>query len=195
MKKPGKLLPGVILKLGLTIGMVLGSTTLFAGYRFNNGLWESQFNSSAGITLNQDIHADRGARVYIQNGKVVRMANENFPYCYFRLYRSSDDLGLPVDIQATTFQVVNIRNFRRMVQIRPSISIDTQFISFIGGFMQNGGGSHFTFVTEINLSDPAQPQVRKLVCAIWAESLDRSYVNLEEIHQTLGSLVTIEKNQ
>ena len=126
---------------------------------------------------------------------VVGKPREYDPYCYFWLYRSSNDLALPVDIQAATFEVGKIRSLRQNVQLLPSNTDNIRLAAIYGGFMGNGGTSHFTFATEISLSDPAQPSVYKLVCAIWADPVDRSFLNLDEIIQTLGELVTIEENQ
>ena len=184
-----------ILTVGLVITLVSVSPALLASYRFHNGLRDSQFNSAAGITLNQDIHASRGARVYIQKGAVVGKPREYDPYCYFWLYRSSNDLALPVDIQAATFQVGKIRSLRLNVGLQPSNTDNIRLAAIFSGFMGNGGTSHFTFATEISLSDPAQPSVYKLVCAIWADPVDRRFLGLDEIVQTLGDLVTVEENQ
>ena len=183
------------LTVGLAITLIFGSPALLAGYRFQNGLRDNQFNSAAGITLNQDIHANRGARVYIQNGEVVGKPYEYEPYCYFWLYRSSNDLALPVDIQAATFQVGKIRSLLQDVRLQPSTTGNIRLAAIYGGFMGNSDSSQFTFATEISLSDPAQPSVFKLVCAIWADPVDRRFLNLDEIIQTLGELVTIEENQ
>jgi hypothetical protein len=184
-----------VLPVGLVITLVFGSPALLASYRFHNGLRDNQFNATAGITLNKDIHASRGARVYIQKGEVVSKPRESDPYCYFWLYRSSNDLALPVDIQAATFQVGKIRSLRQNVRLQPPTTDVIQLAAIFSGFMGNGGTSHFTFATEIGLSDPAQPAVFKLVCAIWADPVDRRFLNLDEIIQTLGELVTIQENQ
>ena len=153
-------------------------------------------DTSAGISLNQTIHNDRGARIHIQYGEVKAHGNqirESEPYCYFRIHRPGSELRSPVDIQATTFNVVKIRSRSYQVNLTPSITENVQLAGFSGGGPggEGGGANQLTLATEFHLNDPAQPHVKKLICAVFTDPRDRGHVNIDEIRETLGDLVNI----
>ncbi len=179
------------LKYSLAVVLAIGSTSVLAGYR---GINSNEVNVSAGVTLNQNIQADRGARVYIQYGEVLESndVNQTSPYCYFISHRGAADLGAPLDIQATTFSLVNIRNHGLQANAMPLNPPTTQYAMMGNG--DGGSSNHLTLATIFNLNDPAQPQIRKLICGIWTALPDRGWLALDEIHQALGDVVSIDSN-
>lgn len=168
--------------------LLIGSSSIYAGY---SGIRPNQIDTVAGITVNQDLRYIRGARIYMQYGMIVGSVHQSAPYCYFRLHRNRNDLTLPVDVQASTFQITAIRNQGRQVRNIPW-SGDGVKVANMG--RDGGSANQMSLNTEFHLSSDTQPQVKKMVCAVSADPRDRGWVNFKEIQNTLGDLVSISQN-
>ena len=189
MKKPA-FLSTLIAAIIVSISFV--SHTSYAGYP---GIKSNQLDLDSGITLNQNISSNHGARIHIQYGEVQNKSDvyEIIPYCYFRLHRGSHELNTPVGIQATTFSITDVKNNKYQVQLVPHSTPEMQYAG-LSGAGEGGAANQLTLTTEFILNDPAQPQVKKLVCAVWADPRDRGHLRLEEMQQVLGNLVDISGN-
>ena len=140
------------------------------------------------VSLNDDIEMPQGARIHIQNGRVMdyRDLQQLNPYCYFFAIRSRSTLEQPFRVQSGQFQIVNVERRREIVLSEPIM------VAALAPSFMSGGGSQYTLATRFNLSSPDQPDPLCLVCAVWADPHERGHPTLEEIQDTLGSLVNFE---
>ena len=75
------------------IGLLI-STGIMAS---SNKLSVDKLDSSAGITLNQDVSYFRGSKIYMQDGSVIERLshlNEKRPYCYFSFEHATKVLNI-----------------------------------------------------------------------------------------------------
>lgn len=141
------------------------------------------------VTLNQDVEVLRGARIHIQNGRVMeyRDLQQLEPYCYFYSSRQRSELDQPFRVQSAQFKVEDVQR-RREIVLSESVKLATLGITFLS----NGGGAQYTLATRFYLNSPQQPDLTSLVCGVWADPRERGFPTLVEIQKTLGNLVKFE---
>ncbi len=172
-------------------GLVIGiSLALFlqpaiASYQ-GPGLYRQAMGGT--ITLNQDIQVNQGVRIHIQNGRVedFKEITKAEPYCYFYSTRGKDRLKDPFQVKQAKFVVSDVIRRREIV-----LSSPIQVASFGGSFF-NGGGVQYTMATKFLLGDTRQSDLDSLICSVWADPRDRSYVTYDEINETLGDVASME---
>jgi hypothetical protein len=140
------------------------------------------------VSLNDDIEVPQGARIHIQNGRVMeyRDLQQLNPYCYFYSMRSRSALEQPFRVQSGQFQIDNVERRLETVLSEPIM------VAGLSPSLMSGGGSQYTLATRFNLNSPEQPDPLCLVCAVWADPHERGHPTLEEIQGALGSLVKFE---
>ena len=135
------------------------------------------------LSLYQSVEVDKGARIHIQDGEVKRFQNINHiePYCYFYSSRRGRELDNPFIVHSADFLITHVQQ-RRDVVLNQSYQVASSFFGF------GHGGTQFTLATEFMLDNTIQPDLRSLVCAVWADPRDRGHVTQEEIQTLLGPI-------
>ena len=155
---------------------------------FNTGPALYRLALGGTVSLNDDIEVPQGARIHIQNGRVMdyRDLQQLNPYCYFFAIRSRSALEQPFRLQSGQFQIVNVERRREIVLSEPIM------VAGLAPSLMSGGGSQYTLATRFYLNSPDQPDPLCLVCAVWADPHERGHPTLEEIQDALGRLVKFE---
>lgn len=157
------------------------------------------------LVLEQDLQVPSGdARVFMQGGRVMRDAvlggMDRFkPRCSFGLERQ-DGERLASTIEAARFTTGPART-RAYVRHWPEAGVQVAGASLsfgIGLATNDSGGAdigYLTYVLEIPVSAPGQPQVDDFTCKVDKPKNWRGKLGLEAIRQAAGDLVTVELAQ
>lgn len=152
------------------------------------------------LVLEQPLEIPAGAaRVFVQEGQVVQGGTNRFqPYCSFGLERV-DDEPLIGTIEPDRFRTGPARN-RAYVDARPDPGVQVAAVSFGIGIGINinsrrrGGADpgYLTYVLEIPVRSPRQPQVDDFSCQVDRPGNWRGRLGLEAIQQAAGDIVRVE---
>lgn len=155
------------------------------------------------LVLEQDLQVPSGeARVFMQNGRVMRDAvlggMDRFkPRCSFGLERRGSE-RLVSTIEADRFTTGPART-RAYVRNWPDegVQVAGRSLSFGFGLAMNDSGGpdigYLTYVLEIPVSSPDQPQVDDFTCKVDKPKNWRGKLGLEAIREAAGDLVTVER--
>ena len=143
------------------------------------------------LALHQSVEVSAGARIHIQDGEVQKFQNINHiePYCYFYSARSGRELDKPFIVHSGDFLITYVQQRRDFVY-NQSFQVASSFFGF-----GSNGGRQLTLATEFMLDNTTQPDLRSLVCAVWADPRDRGHVTLEEIQEVLGNIASFKIRQ
>lgn len=148
------------------------------------GLYQQAIGAT--VILNQKIESTQGARIHIQNGEIkpLKEIAQLDPYCYFYSTRQSNTLETPLVFLPGQFTIEAVIRRREVV-----LSSPRQYAFIRNSFESDG--VQYTLATRFQLNAPTQPDLSSLVCGVWADPRDRSYVSYEEIQKTLGSIANL----
>lgn len=150
--------------------------------------WLSRPAIGSTIVLHENLEVPLGlSRVYMQLGEVRsrKDVNEYKPYCYFYLRRPREELDNPMVITADEFTIQNV--YRRRVAVR----ITQRQFAFVVTGMFDAGNSQHTMATYSEIYSPNQPQITRLVCAVWDDPFEYNHVSLAQTKTSLGNIATI----
>ena len=141
--------------------------------------------------LNETLSVETGYRIYIQNGRYLARGDvrQLDPYCYFYDRQRNSRSEPPFTVNAGDFDVEGLDR-RRYIVDASSPDSELKIAAFGGSFF--GDGSQFTLATEFFLTEPSSQATTSLICGIWADPRERSFLTFDEISETLGGIVSIE---
>jgi hypothetical protein len=190
------LLPKIIAP---AVGFVF-SATAFSAFAFSFAVSIStapaKIPVNSTVTVHQPLSVIAGkSHVYFQHGKMLSRIEHTYdPYCYFSMKRPRTEMKSPTSILPATFTVK--KQFRRKEQtahrgtmLASSVTIG---VSSHWRLALNEGGPQ-NLNHHLRLAPSDQPQVTALVCGVYADPQERASPSFEEIIETLGAFVTIEK--
>ncbi len=154
--------------------------------------WLARPQVGSTLVLHQDLEVPLGrSRVYLQLGQVKprKDVNEYKPYCYFYLRRPREELDNPMVITADEFIIEEVYRRRNVVQYQPQ-----QFAFLLTGVFDAGNSQH-TMATYSEIRSPKQPQVTRLVCAVWDDPMEYNHVSLAETIKALGGIAIISEHK
>lgn len=142
------------------------------------------------VEVQQTLTVGGGARVSLQYGKVKRWRDvyKLEPYCQFHVLRPREQLHEPLQIDPGTFVIDRV--YRR----KDVAGLEGARYAAMGVEDFNHSPSQRTMATYLELSSDSRPDVHQLVCARWADPFDRNHVSIQEIRESLGSLVRLVTN-
>ena len=181
------------------VGLVFTATTLSAfGFSLtvSVGAAPAKIPVNSTVTVHQPLSVIAGkSHVYFQHGKILSRIEHTYdPYCYFSMKRPRAEMKSPTSILPATFTVK--KQFRRKEQTAHRGTMLASSVTV-------GVGSHWRLALNeggpqnlnhhLRLAPSDQPQVTALVCGVYADPQERASPSFEEIIETLGAFVTIEK--
>lgn len=185
-----------------TITMAAGA--LLAGCAAGPGPFGPRYQTpipeGSTLVLQQALALPTGeARVFMQEGRIVQGGTNRFQLnCSFGLERVEDE-PLIETIQPDRFRTGPARN-RAYVDARPEQGVQVAGVSFGIGIGINidprrrGGANtgYLTYVLEIPVRSPRQPQVDDFSCQVDRPGTWRGRLGLEAIQQATGDIVRVE---
>ena len=123
------------------------------------------------------------ATTYIQGGKIssFKLVDQYYPHCALTVRHVKDRQK---KIEKDNFIIYRIQWFEAS-----KINPDYKFASLADS---NGGISHFEYQTIMYLRSELQPDVLSLTCQYWGDPSESDHLTIDEIHQTLGELLTLK---
>lgn len=138
------------------------------------------------LRLNRDITiAPNSLSVYLQYGKIMasRDIDAYQPNCKFEL---RDILERPQHVVVDQFEIYRIQRTSEVVLTKPIVVAALRMMSDGDGPMAE------IYSTTFYLRSLKQPQVLYLTCQHWDEPGTGFHLNLKQIRQALGDIMTIE---
>ncbi|MCB1802198.1 MAG: hypothetical protein KDI82_10970 [Gammaproteobacteria bacterium] len=143
--------------------------------------------AGATLALVQPLKVDAGrARVFVQNGVMVRGFDHYSPHCAFEI-RSVDHAG--VEIRPDEFQISQVSGSLQQVVALPPTGL--QRVTAVAAF---GGhdSSYYYLGYHFMLRSPRQPEVMRMSCyGAYAPPYELQAPNLAEIRATLHGIASI----
>jgi hypothetical protein len=129
------------------------------------------------------------ARVIIQNGEIKSKPNLYVPWCTFFVHRPRAGMNQAFEIQADDFLVD--KSYRRHDYSAAVGSAPIQVATVTWDPEDGSEQSSITQSVYFEVSSDSQPQVRRIVCSIFADQTMYAYPSVEEIKTALGNVATI----
>jgi len=142
------------------------------------------------LTLNKKLQIPPGKTgIYIQAGQVMERPSVNAysPYCRFEVSSLNNSSFTIVD--EDKFDVYKIMFDSELVSSDQIMVASLDIVSYGASIMAD------IRTTEFFLKSEKQPDVLRLRCGHWEDPTDAFYLNLDQITQTLGDVITIELAQ
>lgn len=144
------------------------------------------------LKLNQTLTIEpHSAGVRIQNGKITgtQQMNQWYPNCRFELRNPKDTEQV---VQPDTFIISRVSYNNYLVKAGNLMLASAGIGVSLGG--GDGGPTADVHSTYFYLSSETQPEVSRLLCEHWEDPSDARHLMLDEIQQTLGSIMEIKVN-
>lgn len=127
------------------------------------------------------------ARVFIQDGEVVNKPYLYRTWCTLHIYRLRADMANEASINADEFTIAHV--YRRI-----DYSWTTPvLVAHHDWHHRWWDRSNVTFSTYFQLHSDNQPNVRRLVCSIFADPGDYAYPRMPDIRAALGGLAEFDE--
>ncbi len=142
------------------------------------------------LTLNQKLHIPPGKTgIYIQAGQVMERpsVNEYLPNCRFEVSSLNNSTFTVVD--EDKFEVYKVMFDSELVSSERIMYAALELISYGASLMAD------IRTTEFFLKSVKQPDVLRLRCGHWEDPSDAFYLNLDQVTQALGDVITIDLAQ
>lgn len=162
--------------------------------------YQTEIPVGSTLVLNQPLElAAREARVFMQGGRVARDAvigglDRLRPRCSFGLEREGNE-RLISTLEPGRF-TTGPSHTRAYVRNWPAEGVRVAGTSLSFGLAMNSTGGpdpgYLTYVIEIPLSSPDQPQVDDFTCKVDRPGSWRGKLGLEAVREAAGDLVTVE---
>jgi hypothetical protein len=135
------------------------------------------------------------ASVIIQNGEIKAKPNLYVPWCTLHVYRPRDGFEKATEIQSGEFTIdQSYRRYDYSSLDRSDRRLPVMVAaSDIWDIDSGNQTSNVTQSVYFVLRSPDQPQIRQLVCSIFADPTQFAYPNLSEIKTALGSVASINQ--
>ena len=122
-------------------------------------------------------------RVYFQKGAAMTFSEVNayLPYCAISMAQKRT---VGFNIEPDVFRVKRVYQ-----QALFDLALRQQYLA---GINRGNGMTYQVVATFMDLVSERQPDVEALICTRWGTPQGRSYLTLEDVHQSLGNIFTLE---
>lgn len=136
--------------------------------------------SGSEIRLAQDIEATRGARIFIQFGRVLPLdaLDQHAPHCFFHVERTQTEMRDSLRISRETFIVT--RSFQQ-----------SDYVGLEGVQLASGMDSNRSLSTVMELAAVQGFANPKFICTKLGSKSRDGFVTLSQMQETLGSMVQL----
>lgn len=140
----------------------------------STGLYTLPIDSQ--IKVKQELRANGGRRLFIQDGQVLQRENVKVvtPYCWFSVRHSNEETLKPIVIRPGIFTIT--KSYRQQDW---SWAEELQF----------AGDTDRSMTTTMELSSDTQYEVTSLACSRWGSIYVGGWVTTAEMRTTLNGLV------
>lgn len=131
------------------------------------------------------------ARIYIQDGAVIRQQDRNRfePYCSLGLRKRGDE-ALVDTVRPDRFLASEPSEWAQPASSPPGMRGLSVAVGWTIGNRDRGTPGMYTWATQYRLRSDDQPQVDRLTCAYDGDSLD-GFLTLDRIRATLDGIATV----
>jgi hypothetical protein len=178
----------------ITLALILFVVIMISGCQSFIKLqaWPPPYSLPAGstIVINQELSvAENSVSVWIQYGEVVdrKDIDVNYAHCYFELY------SLQSIERVIKKDIVTIRKFVNTREYVYNGALLYASLAQVNG--DSGAPMAEIYTTNIYLQSDKQPDLYRLVCALWEDPASGRYLTVNQIQEALGNIVTLRQSE